>query len=314
MGIETTVKTVPARQLFRKHNLEFYMTELLIPRLRFLDVLDPVQNETGEFTSVVESANPLTDLADGSLSEPVPATELAELTMIKFEPKQAISGNTIVFGYKFEYTDQQANRSQFDSDVNRAIQYAATGLAYTFNTYVANALAEAAAVDAPADLTDWGDPGTRQPRADLLKIRKAFNEATGGVFVPDRVYLEADPFYALQDYIISVEGSRNVIERTPQEEEVDLDGLRIYNVQNTMENANFLVLSGNMKPGILEKYTNPEYAALTGKEVYGIPDGLINVNQFKEDGAPHRNIVELWMEIGVNVREPKSIMAGTIST
>ncbi|HOP33259.1 MAG TPA: hypothetical protein PKU94_07785 [Candidatus Hydrothermia bacterium] len=294
--------TVPAEALLRKHNMEYYITENVIPQVPFLQILPTAENQTGEFTSVVESNNPVRDIREGDQGTPALASEASELTTIQLVAGKVVSGNTVSYGYSLAYTDKDAERSQFTADIKLATQKMIAGFAYFLNDYIAGELVRTAQLDAPDDISDWGT-SEYDPRADFVKIRKAYKEKTG-FFRADTVMLALDPFYKLQEYLVSFDKEVN-------EAELSVDGMRIQNVGDDIDGSHdFIVLDSQVPPGIIEKYVNPRYSALSGQQAPGVPPALININEVKEDTYPHRNILELWVDVGYNSREPYSVMTG----
>lgn len=295
--------TVPPEALLRKHTLEYFITESLIPEVPFLEILPTADNTTGEFTSVVESRNPVADIKDGEQGLPGLASEASDLTTIQLKDGKVVSGNTVSYGYSLAYTDKDAERGQFTADIQLATQRMIAGFAYFLNEYIASELVRTAGLSAPEDLTDWS-LDEYDPRADLLKIRKKFREETG--LRSDLVLLSLDPYYKIQEYLLS-------FDKEVDEENMSVDGMMIKNVGDSFDDTkDMIVMNSKVPPGIIEKYVSPEYSYLSGQAAPGVPPALININEVKEDTYPHRNILELWVDIGYNSREPGSLMTGQL--
>ena len=296
--------TMPPEALLRKHNLEYYITEKLIPEVPFLNILPTADNTTGEFTSVVESMNPVADIKDGKQGLPGLASEASDLTTIQLKAGKVVSGNTVSYGYSLAYTDKDAERGQFTADIQLATQRMIAGFAYFLNEYIASELVRTAGLSAPDDLSDWSQD-EYDPRADLLKIRKKFREKTG-LFQADLVLLSLDPYYKIQEYLLS-------FDKEVDEENMSVDGMMIKNVGDSFDDTKDMIVMDSKAPaGIIEKYVSPEYSALSSQAAPGVPPALININEVKEDTYPHRNILELWVDIGYNSREPGSLMTGQL--
>ena len=82
---------------------------------------------------------------------------------------------------------------------------------------------------------------------------------------------------------------------------------------------NFLGLDSNIPAGIVETYVDPDFSTIQSsilqdpQKAINLPPALINVNQYREQEAPHNNVFEIWAEIGYSNQEPNGAMAGTLS-
>lgn len=295
---------LPADYLLRKHNLEVYVTEELYRRTPLLEAIKPSMNETGEYSTVLDSGSVFDDIKEGKMSEPVEAGEAAEFTTVTVQPRKAQLGRTTMYGYTLEWTKQRERQSQFTADINLAVNYTITALKYGIEKTIVQGLIETAGLTPPDDLTDWGDENNIDPLKDFINIRSKFIEDTG-IFNATEAYISNEAHTKLQLYMAS-------LQRKYDAREIDVDGTIARNADMSFEGftKDAIFLDSDNPPGILEAVVDPDFSTVAGAE--GAPTPLINVNKFQEDRAPHRMFMEVWCDIGYNSREPKAVMAAQL--
>lgn len=306
-----SIQTLPADFLLRKHNTELYLMKLIEPKLYFLDVMPTANSDTGEFPTVLKEPTAAEDTANGVMSEPLDTSELSELTEIEISPLNAVLGKTSAVGYKFKYSQKFLNRSDSDARVQNAFSKIAAGMAQKINVLLAQDIVTAASVALPAGLSAWST--AIDPRKDAISMRHQFSPADSPFTLTD-AYINDTLYKELETYYMSMEWPFN-------SDAIDVDGTIFHNVKNSFAGMsdNFLGLDSNIPAGIVETYVDPDFSTIQSsilqdpQKAINLPPALINVNQYREQEAPHNNVFEIWAEIGYSNQEPKGAMAGTLS-
>ena len=303
------MQTLSADFLLRKHNLEYYLTEQINPKLFFINALPTAITETGEFPTVLTGKTITEDLADGTTSEPLDTAEASELTEIDISPINAQIGRTNIVGYKFKYSDKFLKRSDADARLQVALAKMVGGISIKINNTILTGMVGAAAGTVPNDLSDWD--ATADPRADFIKLRKEFRN--NGAFQLNKVFLGEDRFVTLEEYYMSMDYpfDSNMI---------NVDGTSVQNCFEGLDGtgAEFIGYDVNIPPGIVEKYLNPDFSVITKttmnakpRERENIPDAIINVNQFRDTEHPYDWGYDVWAELGYASLEPTALIKGT---
>ncbi len=294
---------LPADYLLRKHNLEVYVTEELYRRTPFLEVIKVSMNDTGEYSTVIDSGSVFEDIKEGKMSEAVEAGEAAEFTTVTVQPRKAQLGKTTRYGYTIEWTRQKERLAQFTADINLAVNYTITALKYCLEKTIVSGLVETAGLTPPT-LSDWGDDDDIDPLKDFINIRSKFIEDTG-VFRATDAYLSNTAHTKLQLYMAG-------LQRDYSAEEVNVDGTVARNADLSFHglSKDAIFLDRDNPPGVLEAVVDPDFSTVSGMD--GAPTPIINVNRVEEDRAPHRKFMEIWADIGYNSREPKAAMAAQL--
>lgn len=306
-----SIQTLSADFLLRKHNTELYLMKLIEPKLYFLDVMPTANSDTGEFPTVLKEPTAAEDTANGVMSEPLDTSELSELTEIEISPLNAVLGKTSAVGYKFKYSQKFLNRSDSDARVQNAFSKIAAGMAQKINVLLATGIVSAASVALPSGLSAWST--AIDPRKDAISMRHQFSPADSPFTLTD-AYINDTLYKELETYYMSMEWPFN-------SDAIDVDGTTFHNVKNSFAGMsdNFLGLDSNIPAGIVETYVDPDFSTIQSsilqdpQKAINLPPALINVNQYREQEAPHNNVFEIWAEIGYSNQEPKGAMAGTLS-
>lgn len=294
---------LPADYLLRKHNLEVYVTNELYRRTPFLEAIKVSMNDTGEYSTVIDSGSVFEDIKDGKMSEAVEAGEAAEFTTVTVQPRKAQLGKTTMYGYTIEWTRQKERQAQFTADINLAVNYTVTALKYCLEKTIVSGLVETAGLTPPT-LSDWGNDNNIDPLKDFINIRSKFIEDTG-IFNATEAYLSNEAHTKLQIYMAS-------LQRKYDAREIDVDGTIARNADLSFYglSKDAIFLDRDNPPGVLEAVVDPDFSTVSGMD--GAPTPLINVNKLQEDRAPHRKFMEVWADIGYNSREPKAAMAAQL--
>lgn len=112
--------TLSAEQMLRKEFVERAILTKMKPQMYFLDIF-PVVDLGGatNFTHFIDDKNAEDDIQNGVMSEPLPVTELSELTKIDISPISKKIGDTYQFGYSFEWSEAKLKENGFVDELAR---------------------------------------------------------------------------------------------------------------------------------------------------------------------------------------------------
>lgn len=308
------IETLPADFILRKHNLELYLTKKIEPRVPFLKLFPLSDNDTGEFSTVLENT---TSKEDPKISEPMEMPEAADMTDIQISPLNAVLGKTMAVGYQFKYTDQFLNRQDSSARISAAISKVIAGMGHKINRVILGGMIDAAGKSLPNTISDWAT--AIDPRSDAIKMRDAFNtDATTGDELPfelNKAFISGTYHSKLQDYYSSMNWPFN-------NKSMDVDGTYFDNIKNALndfDDVDFVGIDDTVPAGIIEKYVNPKYSTIKKTELQNeqkdmdLPDSLINVNYVEPRFAQEPYVYQIFAELGYNSLEPDGVMTGKLS-
>ncbi len=316
------INTLPADFILRKHNLEVYLTKKIEPLVPFLKLFPLVDNDTGEFTTVIDSATARKDIDDSVLSEPLTVTEGADLTNIEITPINAILGRTAALGYQFRYTKQFLKRQDSDARIRLALSKIVAGMAHKINAIILRGLVDTAGVAVPTGIPSWATvtAANFNPRADAIKMRSAFTAGGAGTedlpFELDTCFISNVRHVRLQEFYMSA-----LHQPSFNSKEIDVDGTMFRNIKNALmgiPNTHIIGLDSKIPPGVIHKYVDPDYSTIKSAEladpqkVMEIPDSLINVNLVEPRKFSEPYIYQVVAEMGYSSQEPNAVMAGNL--
>lgn len=295
----------------RGHNLEYYIQEKIHENLHFLNMFPTVDNEYGEFTSLIADASAKKDMDDGILSEPLDLTEGVDFSEIDISDLKKSQGRTKAKGFRFAYTDKAKRQGRLSATIQLKVAKAISGMCRYYNNEIFGTLSNKAAVTGPT-MSDWSDPDNIDPRIDNINIQDAFDQDGYGYQVTD-VYLNRAEYVGLTHYLASLDMNFDI-------KECNLDGVKYHNLVNAIPAGHYLATDENVPAATIEKYVSPEYSSVRqaeitaleqGKNLPQVPVSVININQYKENKRPDMNYVDLWAELAANVQEPHALIYGS---
>ena len=284
----------------RAHNLEVYAQKRLFQNLTILNELPINQNESGEFTNYLASANP-----DEITGNPITTTEGVDFTEIDFGLPSETRGTTKPKGFVFRATDRVERLGRLDSTLQIFINKSVGRFVNYYDEVFLKAMMNGAGATAPADLvtvTDGFDVIENEYKLiDALEFQNG--EDTG--FTPTRVYANR----------------KDVLDINIALGKADLkDESRVEYVPTTkIATGKMLVADMAAAPASIEKYTNPKYSLISSMEtesssgrVYTengnpVPSSFINI-KVSEPEEPERTNYFIWTEAGLNIVEPRALM------
>lgn len=307
------IETLPADFILRKHNLELYLTKKIEPKVPFLKIFPLSDNDTGEFTTVLEN---LTSKEDPKITEPLEMPEGSDITDIQISPLNAVLGKTMAVGYQFQYTDQFLNRQDSPARISAAISKIIAGMVHKVNRVILGGMINAAGKAVPDDISDWAT--AIDPRSDAIKMRDAFSTNADGDELPfelNKAFIAGTFHSKLQEYYSNMNWPFN-------NKSMDVDGTYFDNVKNALNDfadVDFVGIDDTVPAGIIEKYVNPKYSTIKKAELQNeqkdmdIPDSLINVNYVKPRYIQEPHVYQIFAELGYNSLEPDGVMTGKLS-
>lgn len=292
------MQTLPKDYFLREHNKEFYVQEQIYKKLRFLNELPMVQNETGEFTTYITDANP-----DDITGDPVTIAEGVEFNEIDFGKPSEKRGATVAKGFMFKWTDKMRRQGRLNANLHIFLTKAVGKLANFYDKQFLNQYIAGAAATAPTGLSNWGAK-TIDPIQDELLICDAMSEGGDSGFEATTVFLSRADYMARQLYLKSFNGKiENELNYVP--------------MGSALTTGNAVVVDTSIPVATIEKYADPNYSTVRKAELAAekagtidelkVPESFINIWE-PEMRTPGVHEVYVWAEANVNVVEGKGIM------
>ena len=292
------MQTLPKDYFLREHNKEFYVQEQIYKKLRFLNELPMVQNETGEFTTYITDANP-----DDITGDPVTIAEGVEFNEIDFGKPSEKRGATVAKGFMFKWTDKMRRQGRLNANLQIFLTKAVGKLVSFYDKQFLNQYIAGAAATAPTGLSDWGAK-TIDPIQDELLICDAMSEGGDSGFEATTVFLSRADYMARQLYLKSFNGRiENELNYVP--------------MGSALPTGDAVVVDTSIPVATIEKYADPNYSTVRKAELAAekagtidelkVPESFINIWE-PEMRKPGVHEVYVWAEANVNVVEGKGIM------
>lgn len=291
------METLPKDYFLRGHNKEYYVQEQIYKKLRFLNELPMVQNETGEFTNYIIDNNVDT------IGDPITIAEGVEFNEISFGKPSTKRGATIAKGFMFKWTDKMARQGRLNANMQIFLTKAVASMTQFYDKTFLSAFAEAAGASAPSNLSDWGEE-TIDCMADEIYICDAMEAGGDSGFKATTVFLSRADYLARQLYMKSFNGK---IESE----------LNYIPMGSALSTGTGIVVDASTPVATIEKYADQNYSVVRQAELKAekagtldnlkVPESFINIWE-PEPRVPGVHEVYLWAEANVNVVEPKGIM------
>lgn len=291
------METLPKDYFLRGHNKEYYVQEQIYKKLRFLNELPMVQNETGEFTNYIIDNNVDT------IGDPITIAEGVEFNEISFGKPSTKRGATIAKGFMFKWTDKMARQGRLNANMQIFLTKAVASMTQFYDKTFLSAFAAAAGASAPSNLSDWGKE-TIDCMADEIYICDAMEAGGDSGFKATTVFLSRADYLARQLYMKSFNGK---IESE----------LNYIPMGSALSTGTGIVVDASTPVATIEKYADQNYSVVRQAELKAekagtldnlkVPESFINIWE-PEPRVPGVHEVYLWAEANVNVVEPKGIM------
>lgn len=291
------METLPKDYFLRGHNKEYYVQEQIYKKLRFLNELPMVQNETGEFTNYIIDNNVDT------IGDPITIAEGVEFNEISFGKPSAKRGATIAKGFMFKWTDKMARQGRLNANMQIFLTKAVASMTQFYDKTFLSAFAAAAGASAPSNLSDWGEE-TIDCMADEIYICDAMEAGGDSGFKATTVFLSRADYLARQLYMKSFNGKIG-------------SELNYIPMGSALSTGTGIVVDASTPVATIEKYADQNYSVVRQAELKAekagtldnlkVPESFINIWE-PEPRVPGVHEVYLWAEANVNVVEPKGIM------
>ena len=291
------METLPKDYFLRGHNKEYYVQEQIYKKLRFLNELPMVQNETGEFTNYIIDNNVDT------IGDPITIAEGVEFNEISFGKPSTKRGATIAKGFMFKWTDKMARQGRLNANMQIFLTKAVASMTQFYDKTFLSAFAAAAGASAPSNLSDWGEE-TIDCMADEIYICDAMEAGGDSGFKATTVFLSRADYLARQLYMKSFNGKIK-------------SELNYIPMGSALSTGTGIVVDASTPVATIEKYADQNYSVVRQAELKAekagtldnlkVPESFINIWE-PEPRVPGVHEVYLWAEANVNVVEPKGIM------
>ena len=288
--------TLSAEKMLRKEFVERAILTKMKPQLYFLDIF-PVVDLGGAttFTHFIDDKNAEDDIQNGVMSEPLPVTELSELTKIDISPISKKVGDTYQFGYAFEWSEAKLKENGFIDEVQRAIDRMAYGMARKLNGDIFNTMDAYAQSGITLNDGQWST--SAQINDDIIDLKYKFEDATFQEYTLTDMYLNTTQMREAEKFYKALDGSFN-----PS----NTDGVELHNVKSAITSGTAYCIDKNVKPMTIYKNVNPKHSTLSNPI-----SGLININTYEQDKYPFKHGMECWMEVGLAVKHSQAIVKQT---
>jgi len=288
--------TLSAEQMLRKEFVERAILTKMKPQLYFLDIF-PVVDLQGStnFTHFIDDKNAEDDIQNGVMSEPLPVTELSELTKIDISPISKKVGDTYQFGYAFEYSEAKLKENGFVDEVARAIDRMAYGMARKVNNDIFNIMDTYAQSGITLNDGQWDD--STQINDDLIDLKYKFEDQTFQEYNLTDMYLNTKQVREANKFYKALNGGFDI---------TDCEGIELHNTKTTVTAGTAYCIDRNVKPITIYKNVNPKHSTLSNPI-----SGLINVNTYQQDKYPFKKGMEVWAEMGIAVKHTNAILKQT---
>ena len=241
------METLPKDYFLRGHNKEYYVQEQIYKKLRFLNELPMVQNETGEFTNYIIDNNVDT------IGDPITIAEGVEFNEISFGKPSAKRGATIAKGFMFKWTDKMARQGRLNANMQIFLTKAVASMTQFYDKTFLSAFAAAAGASAPSNLSDWGEE-TIDCMADEIYICDAMEAGGDSGFKATTVFLSRADYLARQLYMKSFNGK---IESE----------LNYIPMGSALSTGTGIVVDASTPVATIEKYADQNYSVVRQAEL-----------------------------------------------
>lgn len=288
--------TLSAEKMLRKEFVERAILTKMKPQLYFLDIF-PVVDLQGAttFTHFIDENNAEDDIQNGVMSEPLPVTELSELTKIDISPISKKTGDTYQFGYAFEWSEAKLKENGFIDEVSRAIDRMAYGMARKLNGDIFNTMDTYA--QSGIELNDGSWDESAQINDDIIDLKYKFEDQTFQEYSLTDMYLNTAQVREANKFYKALDGGFNM---------ADVEGVELHNTKTAVTDGIAYCIDKNVKPITIYKNVNPKHSTLSNPV-----SGLINVNTYEQDKFPFKHGMEVWLECGIAVKHSQAILKQT---
>lgn len=288
--------TLSAEKMLRKEFVERAILTKMKPQLYFLDIF-PVVDLQGAttFTHFIDENNAEDDIQNGVMSEPLPVTELSELTKIDISPISKKTGDTYQFGYAFEWSEAKLKENGFIDEVSRAIDRMAYGMARKLNGDIFNTMDTYA--QSGIELNDGSWDESAQINDDIIDLKYKFEDQTFQEYSLTDMYLNTAQVREANKFYKALDGGFNM---------ADVEGVELHNTKTAVTDGTAYCIDKNVKPITIYKNVNPKHSTLSNPV-----SGLINVNTYEQDKFPFKHGMEVWLECGIAVKHSQAILKQT---
>lgn len=299
---KTGTLTRSADKLLRKEFVERYIIKKMNPQLYFLGLF-PTYDTKGatSFTYFRDDESAEDDIVKGVMTEPLPVTEMSNLSKLDVSPISKKTGDMYRFGYEIKYSEEKVRENGFVDEILRTYDRAAYGMARKINLdtlHIIDANAEAT----PIELNDGTWDNSSAINEDFIDMQYSFEDTEGwdytitDGFLNTKNYRETDKFYSALDKF----------------NPADTEGINLTNTKKAVPAGTFYGIDKNIKPITMYKYVNPKHSTISADDKKGHSmGGLINIHFKETDEFPFTNKIQMWCEIGFAVKHPKAILKQT---
>ena len=289
--------TLSPEKMLRKEFFERAILTKMKPYLYFLDIF-PVVDLGGStnFSYFIDEVNAEDDIQAGVMSEPLPVSELSDLTKIDISTISKKTGDTYQFGYAFEYSEAKLKENGFIDEVARAMDRMAYGMARKINGDIFNAMDTFAQGNA-ITLNDGSWDESAQINDDIIDLKYSFEDQTFQEYTFTDMFLNSNQVREANKFYTALNGSFNMN---------DVEDVKFTNTKQAVTDGTAYCIDKGVKPITIYKNVNPLHSTLSNPVT-----GLININTYTQDKYPFKKGIEVWAEMGIGCHHPDAIIKQT---
>ena len=297
-----SVITISPEAALRKEFIEQSILTKLSPKLPFLDLFPVVDLQgASTFQYSQDTTTAADDITAGVMSAPVDMSELGQMTKVKVSPISRKVGDTYSFGYKLEFSKQVTRENGFVDEILRAYDRVTYGMTKKINDDIYTNMSTFASAPA-GTLGDgvWSASGNSIPTSssisdDIIGMEDAFDQEGWDYEMTD-LYLNKRQYYAVKRYYRATE--------VGQFDPNDVEGLKLNNTKSGVTSGTAFGIDMNVKPITIYKNTDPDFSSAP-------ESSIININKFRQQEYPHKDVIEIWAEMGLAMKQPYAVQKTT---
>lgn len=312
-----TTNTPQIEKLLNPNFVEIEILNKISPNLAWMDLFPPTQNDVGQYKRVQAASSAKDDSESGILGQPLELGPLSELDTIEVTPIDYSIGKLAIFGYSIEYKNTDKKQGDFADDLARAYNKASYNMVDKCNSIVGSELSSNSR-KSTADIKGKWKSNDATPDSDVTLLEEEM-AIEGKPFRMDTMLLNKNPFFGYKDYV----KTNPYADAKVSLDEIEKDGIKFKNLNTSLPlgtgnciDSRFPPIStfknvdpefSNVRKVEIELATNPDSAS--NKETEEFPTSLINVDSYRQQKFPKKNVIEIWMEFGAGMKEQEASLS-----
>lgn len=313
------VQTPDLDKLLNPNFVEIEILNKLSPSLRWMDLFPPTQNDVGQFKRMNAAASASDNAEDGVIGQPLELGPLSELDTLDITTIDYSIGKLAVYGYSIQYKKTDTKQGDFADDLFRGYNQATYNLLDKTNSIVGEEVINNSRKSNADIKGDWNSVDATIPD-DITLLEKEM-KIPGKPFRMDTMLLCGDAFYGLKNYAETNPYSNCKINL----DEIERNGIKYRNFEETLLDGYGSSMDSRFPPISTFKNVDPEFSNArrveielatnpqnnSNQETETFPPSLVNIDMYRQQEFPKKNVIEIWMEFGAGMKESEASMLST---